>query len=77
MVPNLYILVIGLVFVALWLLTRSEEHMASGSVGLDGTTRMGAGGVAGPRAWAPALINAENVAEGSPCRVPFDWIPTS
>ena len=72
MQTNSLILIIVLGFVALWLVTRNEEHMNGG---LDSTTRLAAGGLAGPRPWAPALINARNRADGSPCHVPFDWFP--
>ena len=73
MQTNSLILIIVLGFVALWLVTRNEERMNGG---LDSTTRLAAGGLAGPRPWAPALINARNLADGSPCHVPFDWVPT-
>ena len=32
------------------------EWLSSGSVGLDGSTRLAAGGIAGPLTWAPALL---------------------
>jgi hypothetical protein len=70
------ILIVVLGFFALWLVTRNEEHMSSGSVGLNGATRLAGGGPWGPSPWAPALINERNRASGSPCRVPFDWVPT-
>jgi hypothetical protein len=67
------ILIAILGFIALLLVTHNEERMPSG---LGSLTRLKAGGVAGPRPWASALINERNRADGSPCRVPFDWIPT-
>ena len=73
MQTNSLILIIVLGFVALWLVTRNEERMNGG---LDATTRLAAGGPWGPMPWAPALINERNRADGSPCRVPFDWVPT-
>lgn len=76
MQTNSLILIIVLGFVALWLVTRNEERMSSGSIGLDATTRLAAGGPWGPSPWATALINERNRADGSPCRVPFDWVPT-
>jgi len=72
MQPSIIIIIV-LGFVALWLVTRNTEHMPSG---LDSTTRLNAD-VGGPISWSPALINAQNVADGSPCRVPYDWVPTA
>ena len=72
---NSLIIIIILGFVALWLTTGVTEYNGTVS-GLDGSSRLAAGGIAGPQPWAPALINAEAVAAGSPCRVPYDWIPT-
>ena len=73
MQPSIIIIIV-LGFVALWLVTRNTEHMPSG---LDSGTRLKAGRPAGPISWSPALINAQNVADGSPCRVPYDWVPTA
>ena len=73
---NSLIIINVLGFVVLWLVTRDTEYMKSGSIGLDSGTRLAAGGMAGPKPWAPALINAQNVADGSPCQVPYDWVPT-
>ena len=80
MQPVCVFIIIVLGFVALWLITRNsinEENFPSGANTLDSTTRMGAGGIAGPIPWAPALINAHARADGSPYRVPSWWIPTS
>ena len=71
---TIIIIIIILGFVALWLTMGVTEYNAMPS-GAIGPPR--AGGIAGPQPWAPALINAEAVAAGSPCRVPYDWIPTS
>ena len=73
---NSLIIIIILGFVALWLTTGVTEYNGTVS-GLDGSSRLAAGGIAGPLPWAPALINAQAVAAGSPCRVPYEWIPTS
>ena len=69
------IIIVILGFVALWLTMGVTEYNGTVS-GLDGSSRIAAGRIAGSVPWAPALINAEAVAAGSPCRVPYDWIPT-
>jgi len=71
---NSLIIIIILGFVALWLTTGVTEYNGTVS-GLDGSSRLAAGGIAGPQPWAPALLNAQAVAAGSPCRVPYDWTP--
>ena len=40
--------------------TSPVEELSSGSVGLDGSTRLAAGGIAGPLTWAPALLEAQH-----------------
>ncbi len=72
---NSLIVIIILGFVVLWLTISVTEYNGTVS-GLDGSTRMGVGNIAGPTPWATALINAQATAAGSPCRVPYDWIPT-
>ncbi len=54
-----------------------DEKFPSGANTLDSTTRLSGTGIAGPVPWAPAIINARARAEGSPYRVPPNWIPTS
>ena len=80
METNSLIIIIILGFFALWLVTRNginNEKFPSGANTLDSTTRLGAGGIAGPIPWAPALINAHAWADGSPYRGSPWWIPTS
>jgi len=77
---NTLIIIIVLGFFALWLVTRNGikgEQFPSGANTLDSTTRLAGTGIAGPVPWAPALINAQARASGSPYRVPPNWIPTS
>lgn len=72
---NSLILIIILGFFALWLVARScnkEEAFPSGA-----NVRRTIWNQPGPIPWAPALINARAKAEGSPYRVPPDWIPTT
>ncbi len=47
----------------------SSERFPSGANGLDSTTRLAAGGVAGPITWAPALLQAQGI------DVPSDYLP--
>ena len=47
----------------------SSERFPSGANGLDSTTRLAAGGVAGPITWAPALRQAQGI------DVPSDYLP--
>ena len=76
---NSLIIIIVLGFVALWLITRNSingEKFPSGANTLDSTTRLAGSGIAGPIPWAPALINAQAKASGSPYRVSPWYIPT-